>query len=71
MNVANGPRATKDELTKAQTQLELEVQASTLQSSINKQNVDGNEFNRHEAETKIEQDFKNNHEILVRKDNVM
>lgn len=39
-------------------------QACSLQQSINDQNVTGSEFNRQEAEAKIELDFLNNDVIL-------
>ena len=42
----------------------LQDQACNLQQSINDQNVIGNEFNRQEAEAKIEMDFLTNDSIL-------
>ena len=42
----------------------LQQQATSLQQSINDQNVQGNEFNRQEAESKIETDFVNNESSL-------
>lgn len=41
-------------------QKKLEKQACELQLSINRSNVEGNEFNRQEAETLIEKDFETN-----------
>lgn len=46
---------------------ELQVQAAKLQLSINESNVIGNEFNRQEAEAKIEIDFLYNDEMLQNK----
>jgi hypothetical protein len=46
------------------TDKKLEEQASELQQSINDSNVIGNEFNRQEAEAKIEMDFINNDPLI-------
>ena len=46
------------------SRLQLQEQACNLQQSINDSNVIGNEFNRQEAEAKIEIDFLNNDDIL-------
>jgi len=42
----------------------LQEHACSLQQSLNAQNVVGNEFNRHEAESKIEIDFLKNDEMI-------
>ena len=42
----------------------LQMQASHLLESLNNSNVIGNEFNRQEAESKIEKDFQENDKLL-------
>jgi len=42
----------------------LQMEAYNLQQQINDSNVIGNQFNRNEAESKIEMDFLTNDEIL-------
>lgn len=43
----------------------LQEQARNLQQSINDSNVIGNEFNRQEAEQKIELDFLENDKLVI------
>ena len=47
--------------------IRLQEQAASLQQSINDSNVTGNEFNRQEAEAKIEIDFLMNDDMLSNK----
>ena len=54
-----GQRAEEDVLKKR-----LEDRASKLQQSINDSNVIGNEYNRNEAEAKIEIDFLLNDHLI-------
>ena len=53
-----------EEQMQAEFDARLQDQACNLQQSINDQNVIGNEFNRQEAEAKIEMDFLTNDSIL-------
>lgn len=66
MQMDDSPSAQIDtgEARESNFQIELEQQACGLQTRVTESNVEGNEFNRQEAEALIETDFQRNDAFL-------